>query len=122
MLLSEKTISLTSWLARQSIAPTADWPASPQLVLHFLLFGSPHSSREPEIAASAICGATNPATATTAAATMPGEDFLPFARLVSAAATKVPVFSHQMLLYDLFTIFPSSKKRKRNSYMQPNRE
>lgn len=31
------------------------------------------------------------------------DDFLPFARLVSAAAMKVRVFSHQMLLYDLFT-------------------
>jgi hypothetical protein len=46
-------------------------------------------------------------------ATMPDEDFLPFALLVSAAATKVPVFSHQMLLYDLFTDNSQFKKIKR---------
>jgi hypothetical protein len=78
----------------------------------------PMSKEESVVAASAICGATNPtrpATDMIAVATTRDEDFLPFARLVSAAATKVPVFSHQMLLYDLFIDIPQFKKINLNS-------
>jgi hypothetical protein len=69
-------------------------------------------SCKPEPAAWAVGTPTNPVMpeiANTAAATTPEDDFLPRARLVSAAATTVPVFAHQMLLYDLFIRFSSSQ-------------
>ena len=71
----------------------------------------PRPWRTPPITRTAIW----PGSGQNAAIAVPQEDFLPFARLVSAAATKVPDFSDQMLLYDLFTINPNKKEESMKS-------